>query len=96
MTEKTTISAAPSVGRYRFTRAVDSPSGFLSQNRPSTDAINALERWKAAGHRRKFEVKIDEEEELVAVLSFDTTDMDAGGQLDAACYDCGVSRHFIE
>jgi hypothetical protein len=76
----------------RFKR--DPLFGFLSGNRVSTDALNALERWRGQDTRRAYRVSLGEESRdyLVAVLSTDSTDALAGEVLDRACADFGITR----
>lgn len=52
---------------YRFNKS-KSISGFLSQNRSSTDALNALQRWSGGEKGRSFKIKTDEVELLIAQL----------------------------
>lgn len=78
------------VGTYRFVRAAKSASGFLSRNRASTDARNVLANWRAMSKERDFAVKAEEDEELVAVLTFDSADQAAGSQMGALCEKYGV------
>lgn len=92
MSENNSNSA---VGRYRFTRAATSLSGFFSQNRSTTDALNALGRWRAAGQGRDFDIANDDDDVLIVVLRFDRMDKTAGGQLDTFCEEFGVSREFL-
>lgn len=81
------------VGTYRFVRAANSASGFLSQNRASTDARNVLENWRAMSRERNFTIKAEEDEELVAVLTFESEDQAAGSQMGALCEKYGVDYH---
>ena len=78
---------------YRFNRSKD-VSGFLSQNTPSTDALNALQRWSGGQKGRSYKKKIDEDELLIAQLSWEEGDVNAGPDLDAQCSKCGVERYF--
>ncbi len=81
---------------YQFNRSKDG-SGFLSQNRPSTDALNALEGWTEGGagkQGRSYEVVNDEDEFLVAKLSWNEADIEAGPDLDAQCRDSGIEKKF--
>lgn len=77
---------------YRFIRR-SSISGFLSQNRPSTDAIKALEQCSSR-LGRNYEVLVDEDDVLVARLSWEDGDREAGPDLDRQCSEVGVNRAF--
>ena len=84
-----------SSGRYRFTRSSASVAGFLSQNRASTDATNALENWQRMEKNRCYDVEIDEDDELVVRLTFDSSDEAAGSHIEALCEKHGVGRQFL-
>jgi hypothetical protein len=86
-----------SMGKYRFVRQVESISGFFSQNRASTDAMNVLGKWRRMGQGRAFKLEKgeDEDEQLVAILTFDSSDELAGSHLDALCEQHGVGRQFV-
>lgn len=84
-----------SSGRYRFTRSSESVAGFLSQNRASTDATNALEKWQRMEKNRCYDVELDEDDELVVRLTFDSSDGAAGSDIDALCEKDGVDRQFL-
>lgn len=77
---------------YRFNRSKDI-SGFLRKNRASTDATNALEEWRVARSGRTYEVVIDNDD-LVARLSWEDNDKEAGPDLDGQCSKVGVERNF--
>jgi hypothetical protein len=79
--------------QYRFTRK-DGIEGFLSKNRPSTDALGALHMWREGRAEREFTVQVDEDEQLVAELSWNEADGSAGQELDAACGKLGVTRTY--
>lgn len=84
-------------GIYRFVRAEGIP-GFLRQNRVSTDALNALNRWKAKGNERSYVVTEGEDDAqgLVAQLTWDDNETDAASvQLDSLCEEHGVARTTI-
>ncbi|WP_156820711.1 hypothetical protein [Thioalkalivibrio thiocyanodenitrificans] len=78
---------------YSFIRSKDI-SGFLSRNRASTDARQALEQWRAARPGRGYEVMLSEDELLLARLSWEDSDEDAGPDLDGQCGQVGVERSF--
>jgi hypothetical protein len=80
---------------YRFNRSKDI-SGFLSKNRASTDAINALEQWCVARNERRYEVTCDEDDYLEARLSWEDNDNEAGADLNGRCTRVGVERNFKE
>jgi hypothetical protein len=83
-------------GKYRFTRRANSVTGFFSKNRASTDALAALANWRDQGVGREFNVDDDQEEQIVATLTFDLSDrVTAGVQLDELCEKHGVERTFI-
>jgi len=87
---------------YRFTRDQTSVAGLRSTQRVGTDAINALEQWKAGGTMRDFEI-LDEEHEtdeddgaLIARLTTTQTDVDANrGMMDPLCNRYGVKRTVV-
>lgn len=79
--------------KYRFKRS-NNISGFQSQNRPSTDTLNALQRWLEGNNERSCEIKTDEDELLIAQLSWKEGDTGAGPDLDASCSQFGVERNF--
>ena len=83
-------------GKYRFTRSDKSVTGFFSKNRASTDALAALANWREQRVDREFNVDDDQEEQIVATLTFDLSDrVIAGVQLDEMCEKHGVERTFI-
>ena len=84
-----------SVGKYRFVRDAKNVSGIFSRNMASTDAMNVLHKWRGMESGRDFKVEVDEEEELMAVLTFETSDQAAGSQIDMLCAQHGVNRQFI-
>ncbi|MEE8056891.1 MAG: hypothetical protein V3T17_03505 [Pseudomonadales bacterium] len=79
--------------KYSFKRT-EGIAGFFSSNRASTDALNALQTW--LNGNRSYEVVIDEDELLVAILEFEKNDEAAGLDLDKACDEHGVFRKFEE
>lgn len=84
-----------SSGKYRFTRSSESVAGFLSQNRASTDAIGALEKWQRMEKKRRYDIESDEDDELIAMLTFESSDEVAGCHIDALCIEYGLDRQFI-
>lgn len=83
-------------GRYKFVRKNNSIEGFVSGNRPSTDALNALHIWSNAQPQRSFTILVDEDEQLLANLSWSETDTSAGPSLEAACDKRGVERSYVQ
>ena len=83
--------------RYRFTRDRDNVSaGLLSTNRPSTDARGALDKWAYQAHGRAYEVLLEKDDELVAVLWWGEPGEDANMSLDDACRETGVKRELLQ
>ena len=80
---------------YRFNRC-NNISGILSKNRPSTDALSALQRWTNSKKGRSYKIRTDEDEHLIAQLSWENNDSNAGPNLDDECTKSGVERHFVE
>ena len=85
------------MSKYRFVRQVESISGFLRQDRASTDAMNVLGKWRAMEKGRAFELenREDEDGQLVAVLRFHNSDEVAGFHLDALCEQYGIGREVV-
>jgi hypothetical protein len=81
----------PSVN-YKFVRKVNSITAFLSRNRPSTDALNALCDWKKAYPQRSFthSENQDDDEQLLVQLSWIQSDIAARSSLEDACNKFGV------
>lgn len=86
-----------STGKYRFVRDAENVSGIFSRNRASTDAMNVLHKWRGMAAGRDFEFDADEveDEELIAILTFEASDQAAGSQIDMLCAQYGVSRQFV-
>lgn len=76
--------------KYAFQRDERSRKGFLSTNSISTDAINALERWRAKADQRSYEIVADDEGLLAAQLVWNCGDERVGNDLDAARDEFGV------
>lgn len=83
-------------GCYKFVRKDNSIEGFMSRNRPSTDALNALHIWSNVRSQRGFAVLVDEDEQLTANLSWNEADTSAGASLEAVCDECGVERFYVQ
>ena len=82
-------------GHYKFVRKNNSIEGFMSRNRSSTDALNALHIWSNAQPQRSFTILVDEDEQLLANLSWSDADTSAGTNLEAACDKCGVECSYV-
>ena len=83
-------------GRYKFVRKNNSVEGFVSKNRPSTDALNVVNIWSNAQPQRSFTILVDEDEQLVADLTWDETDpSSAGPSFDDACDKFGIERSYV-
>jgi hypothetical protein len=81
--------------RYRFTRANNSAGGFLSRNRPSTDALGALQHWIGGAAGRDY-TKLAEEDDYIDVeVTCNASDGDAGPQLEAESEKRGVERNVL-
>jgi hypothetical protein len=83
------------IGRYRFTRDGRNVTGLMSPNYPSTDALGALNEWSGTQKGRRQVVVIDQDEQLVADLSWSDADSSAGPDLDSACLKFGVNRSYV-
>ena len=83
------------VACYRFVRRPDSVEGFFSQNSASTDVLNALAFWQHGTDHRSFSTEKDEENLLVAKLSWADVDDTAGADLDKQCQKYGVDRRYL-
>lgn len=83
-------------GRYKFVRKNSSVEGFVSRNRPSTDALNAVNIWSNAQPQRSFTILVDEDEQLVADLTWSETDSSVGPSLDSACDKFGIERSYVQ
>ncbi|MDI4635850.1 hypothetical protein J7U46_22480 [Pelomonas sp. V22] len=83
--------------RYQFTRG-EGIAVVMARESASTDAVNALEQWQGAHARRSYTFKMEEDsnEQLIATLSWDEEDAEAGHRLQAKCVQRGVSHTFIE
>jgi hypothetical protein len=81
--------------QYKFERA-SGMSGFLTKNRPSTDALNALGEWQELDPGREIATVVDEDDMLVAELSWRAGDDSAAQDLDKACQNHGVARSHVE
>lgn len=82
------------IASYRLVRS-NNVEGFLSSNRPSTDALNALNVWANTQSDRSYTVRVDEDELLVIELNWNDADASAGSDLDKACHRFGVDRSHV-
>ena len=78
---------------YTFVRAAP-VAGFGSRNRASTDALQALIIWRDSRPGRGYEVRVDEDDRLIADLTWDENDSAAGPDLDRQCNRSGVDRKY--
>ena len=85
---------------YRFTRGSDAKEGklsaFFSQNRASTDALDALGKWCFDATNPYNETVIDSDDKLVATLTWSVSDNQAGPLLKINCERAGVTREFVK
>lgn len=81
--------------KYRFTRIHNSTTAFMSSNRASTDALGALLRWKAGAPGRDFTELADEDDYIDVEVTCNSSDVDAGPQLEAASEQLGVERNVL-
>lgn len=81
--------------KIRFT-GDDSIVRFLSRNRPSTDALCVLHRWREMGSGRDFETIEDTDDHIIAKLMFADSDDSAGPQLQLLGSQHGVEHEFLE
>lgn len=77
---------------YRLTRDRRSPTGFLSSQRPSTNAMNAIEKWRVAGSGRSYVVVDDQDDYLVAKLTLVSVDID---EFNALCAQVCVKHEVV-
>lgn len=68
---------------------------FFSSNRPSTDALSVLHLWRDLQAGRDFEIIDDSDYHLVASLTLEEDDGEAGPQLQALSTTHGVRHDFI-
>lgn len=77
---------------YIFARASDTVQAAISSNRPSTDSINALEKWIVGADGRGYEIRDQNDETVRVTLAFDDVDENAGADLHRYCVEAGVQR----
>lgn len=81
--------------RYKFFRDT-SMRGFLSGNRASTDAINAVSDWSNAASGRSYELQSEADETVVVDIMWSELDDTADVNLDDLCRKCGVTRSCVQ
>ncbi len=81
--------------RYRFVRLQKTVAGWASNQRPSTDAINALLAWSQSVPGRSYVEVADDDASLIADLAWDERDTEAGAALEDACSRVGVVRSHV-
>ena len=81
--------------RYKFFRDT-SMRGFLSGNRASTDAINAVSDWSNAASGRSYELQSEEDETVVVDIMWSELDYTADVNLDDFCRKRGVTRSYVQ
>lgn len=83
--------------RYQFTRGVGI-AALMGQHSASTDAVNALEQWQGAHALRSDDFKMEDDcnEQLIATLSWDDVDEEAGPRLQGECLKRGVAHVFLD
>ena len=74
----------------KFTRIINWVPG--SNNRASTDAINALEQWKASVSSREYKILQDDDEFIIANIEFSSSDRNAGDDMASACRQYSIHR----
>ena len=79
---------------YKFQRDGAAKS-LLSPNRASTDALGVLAKWSGA-EGRSYNVKVDEDDFLIAELAWNDWDASAGDDLNSACERAGIERIYEE
>lgn len=82
--------------RYKFQRSKNSINGFLSKNRASTDALNALSIWSNSKPQRIYNVLSDQDEELLVELTWQESDSSAGPELEDASIKVGIERFHVQ
>lgn len=81
---------------YHFVRGKSTPAGFMSTQRPSTDAMNVLGNREDSIFGRSFEVLVDEDEQLVARLTFLKPDQQGAAEmLSGLCLKFGIERNLV-
>jgi hypothetical protein len=80
---------------YRFERDRGNRVGVMSDARPSTEAVSALETWRCLNAGRSYTKTDDLRDGLEAVLHWSDADGDAGPHLEHACLEAGLKRAFL-
>ena len=81
--------------RYKFVRDPSNVTGLMSSQRPSTNAVNALLAWSNAAAGRSYTEAVDEDESLVADLTWTDSDEESGPSSEGACLRFGVERSYV-
>ena len=81
--------------KYRFKRD-SSAMGFIRSERGSTDALNALHKWKSQGKDRSYDILVDTNDELVANVVGDDSDFNDPPTLDDFCNQFGIRRTLVK
>lgn len=68
---------------------------FMSRNRPSTDALNVLHRWRDMQPGRSFETIEDTDDHIIAKLIFADSDESARPHLQQLGSQHGVEHEFL-
>jgi len=82
------------IARYKIVRDIGK-AGFLSSNRPSTDAFGAIHIWLSGGTGRYYNVQSHEDDALVVDLTWSESDLAVGADLENVCRAFGVARSHI-
>lgn len=80
--------------RYMFVRDT-SIEGFVSSNRPSTDALNAVITWSRGHASRSYAPKTNENDILIVDLTWSDGDSAATADLDQSSRRFGVDRSIV-
>lgn len=76
--------------KWLIERDLQNAAGAVSTQRPSTDAVSALARWEAGSKTRSFDIPVDKDAFIHAVLRSEESDADAGIDLLRCCAQFGV------
>jgi hypothetical protein len=86
----------PSATKWLIERDLTNPVGTVSPKRPSTDAMNALSCWQGESLTRAFEVLVDTDAYIHALLSSEQSDAEAGLDLARCCAKFGVKAASLD
>ena len=81
-------------GKFKFS-GDGSIVRFMSRNRPSTDALNVLNRWRDMQRGRSFEIIEDTDDHIIAKLMIVDNDDSAGPHLQSLGSKHGVEHEFL-